>query len=450
MFKQLSERLHETVKKLSGQATLTEDNIKDSLREVRMALLEADVALPVVKEFIEHVREKAVGIDVQKSLSPGQVLIKIVNDELTAMMGEHNDALNLACQPPAVILMLGLQGSGKTTTTAKLARKLMQEQNKKVMLASLDVYRPAAIEQLKTLSAQINADWFPSSSDDKPVAIAKAAIDAAKRQGQDVVILDTAGRLHIDEKMMQELQDVHKAADAIESLLVVDSMTGQDAVNVAKAFSEQVDISGVILSKTDGDSRGGAALSIRKVTGKPIKFLGIGEKVDALEAFHPDRVASRILGMGDVLTLIEEAESKLDKAQAEKAAKKFQKGKFDLADFREQIQQMNKLGGMQGILSKLPGAGQMPMGGMDEKMFSRYEAIINSMTQQERRYPEIIKGSRKRRIAAGSGNEVAEVNRLLKQFTQMQKMMKKFSKKGNMKKMMRQMQGQLPPGFPQG
>ncbi len=450
MFKQLSERLNQTVKKLSGQAALSEDNIKDSLREVRMALLEADVALPVVKEFIEHVREQALGEAVQKSLSPGQALIKIVNDELTQMMGEHNDALNLSCQPPAVILMLGLQGSGKTTTTAKLARKLMHEQNKKVMLASLDVYRPAAIEQLKTLSGQIDAQWFPSEGSEKPLAIAKAAIDAAKRQGQDVVILDTAGRLHVDDEMMHELQAVHNAAEPIESLLVVDSMTGQDAVNVAKSFSELIPVTGIILTKTDGDSRGGAALSIRKVTSKPIKFMGIGEKVDALEAFHPDRVASRILGMGDVLTLIEDAESKLDKTKAEKAAKKMQKGKFDLSDFRDQIQQMNKLGGLQGIMSKLPGAGQMPMGGMDDTMFTKYEAIINSMTPQERRYPDIIKGSRKRRIAAGSGNEVPEVNRLLKQFTQMQKMMKKFSKKGNMQKMMRQMQGQLPPGFPQG
>ncbi len=449
MFQQLSERLSQTIKKLSGQAVLNEDNIKDSLRDVRMALLEADAALPVVKEFIDQVREKALGQEVQKSLSPGQALIKVVHDELTRIMGEHNDALNLICQPPAVILMLGLQGSGKTTTTAKLARKLIQESGKKVMLASLDVYRPAAIEQLKTLATQIDAHWFPSSLQDKPVTIAQNAIDAAKRQGYDVVILDTAGRLHIDTDMMNELQAVHRATNPIESLLVVDSMTGQDAVNVAKSFSDLIPITGVILTKADGDSRGGAALSIRHVTQKPIKFMGVGEKIHALEAFHPERVASRMLGMGDVLTLIEEAQTKIDKTQAEKAAKKLQKGNFDLSDFRDQIQQMNKLGGMQGILSKLPGAAQMPMTGIDDKMFVKYEAIINSMTPQERRYPDIIKGSRKRRIAAGSGNDVAEINRLLKQFMQMQKMMKKFSKKGDMKKMMRQMQSQMPPGFPQ-
>lgn len=450
MFQQLSDRLNETVRKLTGKAHLSEENIQESLREVRMALLEADVALPVVKELIEEIKTKAIGQNITKSLSPGQALIKIVNEELTQIMGEHNDALNLNAQPPAVILMLGLQGSGKTTTTAKLARKLQNEQKKKVMLASLDVYRPAAIDQLHTLSKQVDAQWFQTDAKAKPVNIAKEAIDAAKRQGADVIILDTAGRLHIDDDMMNELKAVHQAVNPVESLLVVDSMTGQDAVNVAKSFHDLINVTGLILTKTDGDSRGGAALSIRKISGTPIKFLGVGEKIDALEAFYPDRVVSRILGMGDVLSLIEEAEQKLDKATAEKAAKKMKKGQFDLEDFREQIQQMHKMGGLGGILNKLPGAGQLPMGQIDENMFKRYEAIINSMTKQERRYPDIIKGSRKRRIAAGSGNEVAEVNRLLKQFTQMQKMMKKFTKKGNMKKMMRQFQGMMPPGgFPQ-
>lgn len=445
MFQQLSARLSETVRKLSGKAHLSEENIQESLRDVRVALLEADVALPVVKDLLDEIKSKALGQDVLKSLSPGQALIKIVRDELTLIMGEKNDALNLAAQPPAVVLMLGLQGSGKTTTAAKLARKLKLEDKKKVMLASLDVYRPAAIEQLKTLAGQIDAVWFPSTSNEQPVTIAQHAIDAAKRQGMDVVILDTAGRLHIDDALMNELKAVHQVAKPIESLLVVDSMTGQDAVTVAKAFHDLIPVTGLILTKTDGDSRGGAALSIRKISGTPVKFLGIGEKIDALEAFHPERVVSRILGMGDVLSLIEDAEKNIDKEAAQKTAKKIKKGQFDLEDFRDQIQQMHNMGGLGSILGKLPGMGQLPLGNIDEKMFSRYVAIINSMTPQERRYPDIIKGSRKRRIAGGCGLDVPEVNRLLKQFAQMQKMMKKFAKPGSMKHMMRQFGGMMPP-----
>lgn len=441
MFQQLSERLSETVRKLSGKAHLSEENIQESLREVRIALLEADVALPVVKELLEEIKTKALGQDVLKSLSPGQELIRVVRDELTHIMGEKNDALNLACQPPAVVLMLGLQGSGKTTTAAKLARLLKLNDKKKVMLASLDIYRPAAIDQLKTLSTQVEATWFPSEPNQRPVDIARNAIDAAKRQGMEVVILDTAGRLHIDDELMNELKAVHAVANPIESLLVVDSMTGQDAVNVAKAFHDLIPVTGLILTKTDGDARGGAALSIRKISGTPVKFLGVGEKIDALEPFHPDRVVSRILGMGDVLSLIEDAERNIDKEAAQKAAKKIKKGQFDLEDFREQIQQMNNMGGLGSILGKLPGMGQLPVGQIDEKMFSRYVAIINSMTPQERRYPDIIKGSRKRRIASGCGLDVPEINRLLKQFDQMQKMMKKMAKPGTMKHMMRQFGG---------
>lgn len=444
MFQQLSARLSETVRKLSGKAHLTEENIQESLKEVRIALLEADVSLPVVKALLEDIKTKALGQDVLKSLSPGQALIKIVHDELVAMMGEQNNTLNLSAQPPAVVLMLGLQGSGKTTTAAKLARKLQLEDKKKVMLASLDVYRPAAIDQLKTLSEQIDAVWFPSTPNEKPVNIAKAALEAAKRQGMDVVLLDTAGRLHIDDTLMTELKDIHAVSNPIESLLVVDSMTGQDAVTVAKAFHELLPVTGLILTKTDGDSRGGAALSIRKISGTPVKFMGVGEKIDALEAFHPERVVSRILGMGDVLTLIEEAERTVDKEAAKKTAQKIKKGQFDLDDFRDQIQQMHSMGGLGNILGKLPGMGQLPTGQIDEKMFSRYVAIINSMTPKERRYPDIIKGSRKRRIAGGCGLDVPEVNRLLKQFAQMQKMMKKFSKPGAMKNMMRQFGGNFP------
>lgn len=443
MFQQLSARLSDTVRKLSGKAHLSEENIQESLLEVRLALLEADVALPIVKELLAEIKAKALGQDIMRSLSPGQALIKIVRDELVALMGEANNTLNLAAQPPAVILMLGLQGSGKTTTAAKLARKLKLENNKKVMLVSLDVYRPAAIDQLKTLASQVEALWFPSDPSEQPVNIAKNAIDAAKRQGIEVVILDTAGRLHIDEILMKELKSVHAASAPIESLLVVDSMTGQDAVTVAKAFHDLIPVTGLILTKTDGDARGGAALSIRKLTQTPVKFMGVGEKINALEAFHPDRLVSRILGMGDVLSLIEEVERKVDKETAQKTAQKIKKGQFDLEDFRDQIQQMNGMGGLGSILGKLPGMGQLPVGQVDEKMFSRYIAIINSMTPQERRYPDIIKGSRKRRIAGGCGLDVPEVNRLLKQFASMQKMMKKFAKPGAMKNMMRQFPGMM-------
>jgi signal recognition particle subunit SRP54 len=415
--------------------------MKESLREIRMALLEADVALPVVKSFIEDVQTKAIGQKVESHLTGNQTLIKLVHDELVGLMGEANDALNLTTQPPAVILMLGLQGSGKTTTAGKLAKKLIQD-NKKVTLASLDVYRPAAIDQLQTLATQVGAQWFPSTPKDNPITIAKQAIEAALRSGQDVVILDTAGRLHIDDTLMAELKTVHTAANPIESLLVLDSMTGQDALAVANAFHALIPITGFILTKTDGDSRGGAALSLRKTTQLPIKFLGIGEKLDALEAFHPDRVASRILGMGDILSLIEDLEQKTDKVKAEKAAKKFKKGQFDLEDFAEQLLEMKKMGGIAGILSKLPGNMQLPAGNalpFDDKMITRYVAIVQSMTPKERRFPDLLNASRKRRIATGSGTDPQTINKLMKQFLTMQKMAKKFGKNnGNMQKMMQQ------------
>ena len=452
MFDGLSERLGQTIRNVRGVGRLSEDNIKDTLREVRMALLEADVALPVVKEFIDHLRERAVGEEVIKSLTPGQAFIKVVNDEMTRLMGEENDALNLAVTPPAVILMAGLQGAGKTTTVGKLARFLKERQKKSVMVVSCDVYRPAAIEQLRTVAGQVNATFFPSDSKQDPVKIAKAALQEARKQHQDVLIVDTAGRLHIDEDMMAEIKRLHTALDPVETLFVVDSMTGQDAANTAKAFDDALPLSGVILTKTDGDARGGAALSVRQITGKPIKFMGVGEKMDALEPFHPDRVASRILGMGDIVTLVEEAQQKLDISKAEKMAKKFQKGKgFDLEDFRDQFQQLKNMGGITSMLDKLPGVGNLPQAALnqiDEKQFSRQEAIINSMTPKERRFPDVINGSRKRRIAVGSGTQVQDVNRLLKQFKQMQKMMKKM-KKGGMAKMMKMMGGKggMPPGF---
>ncbi len=451
MFENLSERLARTLKNLRGQGRLTEENIKDTLREVRMALLEADVALPVVKEFIARIRERAVGKEVMTSLSPGQALIKIVKEELVAVMGEANESLNLAAQPPAVILMAGLQGSGKTTTTGKLARWLKERQKKSVMVVSTDVYRPAAIEQLETIASQVGVEFFPSERNQKPVEIARAALDQARTRFVDVLIVDTAGRLHVDDEMMQEVQHLHDVLNPVETLFVVDSMTGQDAANTARAFNERLALTGVILTKADGDARGGAALSIRQVTGKPIKFLGVGEKTAALEPFHPERVASRILGMGDVLTLIEEVEQKVDKAEAEKLARKIKKGKkFDLEDFRIQLQQMKKMGGIAGMLDKLPGMGNLPEGvkeKVNDRDMARLEAIINSMTPAERRHPELIKGSRKRRIAAGSGTQIQDVNRLLKQFKQMQKMMKKMSG-GGMARMMRAMKGRMPPGMP--
>lgn len=450
MFENLSERLSQSLRNISGRGRLTEDNIKDTLREVRMALLEADVALPVVKAFIASVKERAIGTEVNKNLNPGQVFIKIVRDELEAAMGEANVPLNLATQPPAVIMMAGLQGAGKTTSVGKLARHLKEKQKKKVLVVSADIYRPAAIRQLETLAADVGVEFFPSTTEQDPVDIANGAIAHARKQFIDVVLLDTAGRLAIDNEMMAEIGRLQDTIKPIETLFVVDAMTGQDAANTAKAFNEALPLTGIILTKTDGDARGGAALSIRHITGKPIKFLGVGEKNDALEPFHPDRVASRILGMGDVLSLIEEVESKVDRQKAEKVARKVMKsGKFSLEDFQEQLQQMKNMGGMMGLLDKLPGMGSMKgqlQGQLDDSLTGRMEAIINSMTPQERQHPDLIKGSRKRRIAAGSGTQVQDVNKLLKQFTQMQKMMKKM-KGGGMQKMMRQMGGKLPPGM---
>ena len=447
MFDNLTDRLSQTIKNLRGQGRLSEDNINDALRDVRMALLEADVALPVVKDFVARVRERAMGQDVLKSLSPGQMLVKVVNEELVHTMGEANDGLNLSVQPPAVILMAGLQGSGKTTSTAKLARMLKEREKKSVLVASCDIYRPAAIEQLQTLAAEVEAEFFPSRTDQDPVSIARNAVSHARKQHLDVVIIDTAGRLHIDDEMMAEIRRVHEAVNPVETLFVVDSMTGQDAANTARTFNDVLPLTGVILTKADGDARGGAALSIRAITGKPIKFIGVGEKTAALEAFHPDRIASRILGMGDILSLVEEAEHKVDKAQVEKLARKITKGKgFDMNDFRDQLDQMLNMGGLSGLMDKMPGMGQMPKNAMmDDGQVHRMKAIINSMTLQERSFPAVIKGSRRRRIAAGSGTQVQDVNRLLKQHMQMQKMMKKMSK-GGMGKMMRGMKGKLPQG----
>jgi signal recognition particle subunit SRP54 len=449
MFENLTERLGGVLDKLKGQGRLTEENIQESMREVRMALLEADVALPVVRSFIDQVKEQALGEEVMKSLTPGQVLIKIVNDELIKVMGVANEALDLAAQPPAVVLMAGLQGSGKTTSVAKLSRWLKETEKKSVMVVSADVYRPAAIDQLQTLAVEVEAEFFPSSSDQKPLAIAKAALEQARKQHKDVLIVDTAGRLHVDDQMMGEIKELHAAINPVETLFVVDSMTGQDAANTAKAFDDALPLTGVILTKTDGDARGGAALSIRQITGKPIKFLGVGEKTTALEPFHPERMASRILGMGDVLSLVEEVQRKVDHTKAEKLAKKIRKGKgFDLEDFKEQMEQMSSMGGMSSLMDKLPGMGKIPdhvKNQVNDKEMGRLVAIINSMTPHERRFPAVIKGSRKRRIAAGSGTQVQDVNKLLKQFTQMQKMMKKM-KGGGMAKMMRGMKGMGGPG----
>ncbi|MBN2866422.1 MAG: signal recognition particle protein [Thiotrichales bacterium] len=450
MFDNLSERLTKTFKAIKGQGRLTESNIKDALRDVRRALLEADVALPVVKSFIAKVQERAVGQEVSTSLNPGQAFIKVVRDQLTEVMGQEAEPLNFNVEPPAVIMVAGLQGAGKTTSVGKLAKMLKERQKKKVMVVSADVYRPAAIKQLETLAEQVDVLFFPSSADQDPVDIAQAAHQAAKRQFVDVLILDTAGRLAIDEDMMQEIKHLHSNINPCETLFVVDSMTGQDAANTAKAFNDALPLTGVILTKTDGDARGGAALSIREITGKPIKFIGSGEKTDALETFHPDRMAGRILGMGDVLSLIDEAEAKIDKVKAEKFAKKIQKsGQFDLEDFLEQLQQIQNMGGVGGLLGKMPGMGALKgqvNGDQAEKDFRRLEAIIKSMTRQERAFPTVIKGSRKRRIAMGSGTSVQDVNKLLKQFTQMQKMMKKM-KGGGMKNMMRGLAGKLPPGM---
>jgi signal recognition particle subunit SRP54 len=453
MFENLSDRLGRVVQNLRGQGRISEDNIKDTMREVRMALLEADVALPVVKTFVEQVREKALGVDVSTSLTPGQSLVKIVNDELVKTMGEANESLNLAAQPPAVIMMAGLQGSGKTTSVGKLSRFLKEREKKKVMVVSCDVYRPAAIDQLETLSREVEAEFFPSTNRQKPVAIAKAALKAAKKSHMDVLIVDTAGRLHVDQDMMTEIKDLNKVLNPVETLFVVDAMTGQDAANTARAFDEALPLTGVILTKTDGDARGGAALSIRQITGKPIKFMGVGEKSTALEPFHPERVASRILGMGDVVSLVEEITQKVDQEKAQKLAKKIHKGKgFTLTDFKGQMEQMGKMGGVMGMMDKLPGMGQVPdavKAQAGDKEINKLIAIINSMTPQEREFPNILKGARKRRIATGSGTQVQDINRLLKQFTQMQKMMKKM-KGGGMAKMMRGMQGKFPGGMPGG
>jgi signal recognition particle subunit SRP54 len=440
MFDNLTDRLSSTLKKIKGQGRLTEDNIKDTLREVRMALLEADVALSVVTDFIERIRVGALGQEVQSSLSPGQSLIKLVQAELVAVMGEANEKLNLNAVPPAIILMAGLQGAGKTTTVAKLGRWLKENQKKKVGVVSTDVYRPAAIKQLQVLANELSLDFFESDVSQDPVDIAKNAIDAAKRKFLDVIIIDTAGRLHVDDEMMGEIKALHAAINPIETLFVVDSMTGQDAAITAKAFNDALPLTGVILTKADGDARGGAALSIRHITGKPIKFIGMGEKTDALEPFYPDRIASRILGMGDVLGLIEEIEQKVDKEKAEKLVKKLQKGKaFDLEDFREQLQQMQNMGGVGSMLDKLPGMNEIPQEMKDkvnDKELSRQIGVINSMTMKERRYPDLIKGNRKKRIAEGCGQQLSDVNRILKQFMMMQKMMKRF-KAGNMANMMR-------------
>jgi signal recognition particle subunit SRP54 len=442
----LTARLAKIVKTIRGEARLTEANIQEALREVRVALLEADVALPVVRDFIGSVREKALGADVVGSLTPGQALVGVVHRELTRLMGEAGVGLDLAAQPPAVILMAGLQGSGKTTTAGKLARLLLA-QKKKVLLASCDVYRPAAIEQLKTVAGQVGAEFFAGAPDEAPVQIARRALEHARTRYFDVLVVDTAGRLAVDEPMMQEVAALHAELKPVETLFVVDAMQGQDAVNVARAFGERLPLTGVILTKLDGDARGGAALSVRQVTGKPIKFAGTGEKLDALEPFHPERMASRVLGMGDILSLVEEAHKQVDLEQAQRVAEKIRKGKgFDLEDFKQQIQQMQKMGGLSSMLDKLPAqlAGQInPAQLQDTRQFRRIEGIINSMTPQERAQPELIKASRKRRIAAGAGVPVQEVNRLLNQFEQMQKMMK-MMKGGNLARMMRGMKGMLP------
>jgi len=452
MFDNLSQRLTQTMQKLRGKGRLTEDTIRETLREVRIALLEADVALAVVQSFIGQVKERALGQEVISSLQPGQALVKIVHDELVRIMGEENETLDLKASPPVVVLLAGLQGSGKTTTTAKLARLLKEQSKKKVMVVSCDVYRPAAIEQLETLATQVDVLFHPSSATDKPVAIAKQALDAARKQFVDVLLVDTAGRLHIDTDMMDEIRQLHAAVNPHETLFVVDSMTGQDAANTARAFNDTLALTGVILTKTDGDARGGAALSVRQITGKPIKFVGTGEKIDELQPFHPERVASRILGMGDVLSLVEDVQRHVDKDKAEKLARKIQKGKgFDLDDFRSQLQQMQSMGGMSSLVDKMPGMGQLPdqvKNRVNDGQTVSMIAIINSMTPQERRFPDVIRGSRKKRIASGSGTKIQDINRMLKQFSQMQRMMKKFGK-GGMKGMMRKMaslKGQLPPG----
>ena len=446
MLENLTARLARVVKQIRGEARLTEANIQEALREVRIALLEADVALPVAKQFIDAVRAKALGAEVIGSLTPGQALVGVVHRELSALMGEANVPLNLATQPPAVVLMAGLQGSGKTTTSGKLARLLVADK-KKVALVSADVYRPAAIEQLRTLAGQAGADFIASSSGEQPLDIARRAQDYARTHYMDVLIVDTAGRLAIDEEMMREIAELHAALKPIETLFIVDAMQGQDAVKVARAFNERLPLTGVVLSKLDGDARGGAALSVRQVTGQPIKFAGVGEKLSGLEPFHPERMAARILGMGDILSLVEEAHAKIDLEEAKRVAEKVKKGKgFDLEDFKQQVAQMKKMGGVASLIDKLPAqlAGQVdPAKLADDKQLKRIEGIINSMTPQERGKPELIKASRKRRIAAGAGVPVQAVNQLLNQFEHMQKMMK-MMKGGNLQRMMRNMKGMIP------
>ena len=457
MFDNLTDRLSGTLRKLTGKASLTEANIEDALGEVRRALLEADVALLVVKDFVERVSMRAIGQEVSKSLTPGQAFIKIVQAELESLMGAASAELDLKAAPPAVVLMAGLQGAGKTTTAAKLARWLKNDVKKSVMLVSADVYRPAAIQQLQTLAVEVGVEFFASDSDQTPAVIAAAALAEAKRKFIDVLIVDTAGRLAIDQEMMEEIQQLHVLLNPVETLFVVDAMTGQDAANTAKAFNDLLPLTGVVLTKADGDARGGAALSVRHITGKPIKFIGMGEKVDALEPFYPDRIASRILGMGDMLSLIEQAEKKVDKVKAEKLARKIKKGKgFDLEDFKEQLGQMQNMGGVASIMDKMPGLGALPPGAakmVDDSKFRQMEAIINSMTPRERTNPDTLNGSRKRRITIGSGTQIQDLNRLLKQHKQMQKVMKKM-KGGNMANMMRGLGGMQGGGsgggFPSG
>jgi signal recognition particle subunit SRP54 len=457
MFENVTGRLGDVARQLSGKGRLTESNIKDTLRQVRLALLEADVALPVVKTFIERVRSRAVGEEVGKSLTPGQQLVKIIHGELVQILGAESVPLDLRAQPPVVVMLAGLQGAGKTTTAAKLAKRLIDKEKKKVMLVSVDVHRPAAILQLQTLAGEVGALHCESSASEKPTKIVDRAIDEARRSHADVLIVDTAGRLHIDGDMMEEVREVHGRAKPHETLFVVDSMAGQDAVNSARAFDESLPLTGLILTKTDGDAKGGVALSVREVTGKPIRFMGVGEKTDALEVFHPDRMASRILGMGDVLSLVEEIEDKVSKDKTEKLAKKLRKGKgFDLSDLRDQLEQMMNMGGIASMLEKLPLPGNVNPAALqdqaNEQKIRRQIAIINSMTPGERRFPKTINGSRKKRIAAGAGQQIQDVNRLLKQHLQMEKMMKKMSK-GGMKKLMRGMggggmpPGGMPPGF---
>ena len=456
MFDNLTDRLSNSFKALQGKNKLSESNIKEAIREVRRALLEADVALEVIKAFLDRVQEKAIGLKVSEGLNPSQAFIKLVETELTDIIGGENKTLDLKTQPPAVVMVAGLQGAGKTTSIAKLARYLKERENKKVLVVSADVYRPAAIQQLEVLAKQVGVDFFPSSIEQKPEKIVAAAKQQAQQQFHDVLLVDTAGRLHVDSEMMDEIQTLQQKVNPIETLFVVDSMTGQDAAHTAKAFADSLPLTGVILTKTDGDARGGAALSVRHITGKPIKFLGVGEKIDALEPFHPDRVVSRLLGMGDVLSLVEEISRKVDHKKAEKSVKKMAKGQFDLSDMREQLLQMEQMGGMEALMDKMPGMGQIPqsvknqmMGGVDTK---RMVAIINSMTPKERAHIKLIKGSRKNRIANGSGTSPQDVNKLLKQFEKMQKQMKKMGG-GNMQKMMAKMAGmqgggEMPSGMP--